>query len=126
MKLNIQTTEHQEFIDITNRIQDLINIKEGICIIYNPHTTSGLTINEGYDPDVKTDMLNAIDELTPKINYKHAEGNSSAHIKTSLMGSSLNLLIKDSKLVLGQWQTIYFCEFDGPRNRSILVEFMTK
>lgn len=125
MELSIDTNNKEEFIDITKHIEELLNIKEGICIVYCPHTTAGLTINEGADPSVKSDILNALDKLTPKLNYKHFEGNSPAHIKSSIMGNSLNILIEDNRLKLGQWQSIYFCEFDGPRTRKIYLKFLT-
>ena len=124
MQLNIQTNKKQEFIDITDKINALINIDKGLCIIYCPHTTAGLTINEGADPSVKEDILNALDKITPELNFKHLEGNSPAHIKASIMGSSVTVLIENKKLKLGTWQSVFFCEFDGPRNRKIWVKFL--
>lgn len=124
--MKIQTNQKQEFIDITNKISELINIEEGICIVYCPHTTAGLTINEGADPAVRKDILNTLNKLVPNnLDYKHLEGNSPAHIKASLMGSSLNILIEEDKLKLGTWQSVFFCEFDGPRNRNVYVKFIT-
>ena len=123
MEILVKTNQKQAFIDITNNINKLLKIKNGICIVYCPHTTAGLTINEGADPNVKQDILDALDELTPKLNYKHMEGNSPAHIKSSLMGNSLNIIIENGELKLGTWQSIYFCEFDGPRARKIYLKF---
>ena len=124
MEILVKTNQKQAFIDITNNINKLLKIKNGICIVYCPHTTAGLTINEGADPNVKQDILDALDELTPKLNYKHMEGNSPAHIKSSLMGNSLNIIIENGELKLGTWQSIYFCEFDGPRQRKIFIKFL--
>ena len=93
--------------------------------MYCPHTTAGLTINEGADPSVRVDILNALKRLVPdNLDYKHLEGNSPAHIKASLMGSSLTILVENNKLKLGHWQKVFFCEFDGPRNRKIYVELL--
>lgn len=125
MEIIVKTNHKQEFIDITDKITESIKIENGIWVVYCPHTTAGLTINEGADPDVRRDVLNALDELTPKLNYKHMEGNSPAHIKSSLMGNSLNIIIEKSKLKLGTWQSIYFCEFDGPRIRKVFLKFLT-
>ncbi|MBU0756656.1 MAG: secondary thiamine-phosphate synthase enzyme YjbQ [Nanoarchaeota archaeon] len=123
MELRLQTHKKEEFRDITQHIKKEVKIKNGFCIVYCPHTTAGITINEGADPDVRSDILNALDKITPEIHYAHMEGNSPAHIKASLMGSSATILIKDGQLRLGRWQKIFFVEFDGPRNRWIKVEF---
>lgn len=122
-KLAIKTSQHMHLVDITNKVQDLVaesNIQEGICFLFNPHTTAGLTINEGADPDVRTDIIKGLREFVP-INYpfKHMEGNSPSHIMASLMGATLTLLISGGNLQLGTWQALYFCEFDGPRSRKI-------
>ena len=123
MKLDVRSTKKEEFIDITDNINDLLNIDNGTCILYCPHTTAGLTINEGADPSVKVDILNALKRIVPdNINYEHSEGNSPAHIKSSLMGSSLTILVENKKLKLGTWQSVFFCEFDGPRNRKVKIE----
>lgn len=119
----VQTNQHMHLVDITSKVQEHVTqagIDEGICYLFNPHTTAGLTINEGADPDVRTDIINGFNEFVP-INYpfKHIEGNSPSHIMASLMGASLTLLITNNKLQLGTWQAIYFCEFDGPRTRSV-------
>jgi secondary thiamine-phosphate synthase enzyme len=125
MEVIIQTSLKEDFIDITSSINELIQIKKGLCIVYCPHTTAGLTINEGADPSVRKDIIEVLKKIVPNnYNYKHAEGNSPAHIKASLMGSSLCMPIKDNKLQLGQWQSIFFCEFDGPRNRKVIVNLI--
>ena len=124
--LEISTTKRCEFIDITAKIEKIIRnekIKDGICVIFCPHTTAALTINENADPSVKKDIINHLEELVPEgKNYSHLEGNADSHIKSALLGSSLNIIIKNSNLVLGTWQGIYFCEFDGPRRRSVYVK----
>ena len=122
-KLDIRSTTYMELIDITTHIETILadsQIESGLCILFNPHTTSGLTINEGADPDVREDIITGLKHIVPlRLHYQHAEGNSPSHIMASLMGSSLTLFIENSRLVLGQWQRIFFCEFDGPRNRQI-------
>jgi len=124
-KIEVTTGSRAEFIDITNRISDELKktgVLNGTCNVYMPHTTAGLTINENADPDVVRDMLAGLTRLVPmKGDYRHAEGNSDAHIKASLMGFSLMVPVIDGHLALGTWQGIYFCEFDGPRNRHVLV-----
>ena len=126
MKLDVKSEKKEEFIDITDEINRLSNIDNGTCILYCPHTTAGLTINEGADPSVRVDILNALKRLVPdNIDYKHLEGNSPAHIKASLMGSSLTILVENKKLKLGRWQSIFFCEFDGPRNRKLMLKFFS-
>lgn len=121
-KIAITTSGSMQFIDITDRIEQIISkerINEGLCCLFNPHTTAGLTINEGADPAVKEDIIAGLQKITPHLAYKHLEGNSPAHIMASLMGASLTIFITDQNLVLGTWQKIFFCEFDGPRSRSI-------
>ena len=127
MKLfNIRTNTHAEMINITSQVQTYlkeIGIQDGLCVVYVPHTTAGVTINEDADPDVIHDILTHLENLIPwNENYKHAEGNSAAHIKASLIGSSVNVIINDGMLVLGTWQSIFFCEFDGPRLRKFYVK----
>lgn len=118
-------TKPEGFIDITAKVRSFIErscIRQGICQVVIPHTTAGITVNENADPDVVTDMLAALDEMVPKLQYRHAEGNSRAHVKSSLMGCSLTLPVENGDLVLGTWQGIYFCEFDGPRKRKVFVQ----
>jgi secondary thiamine-phosphate synthase enzyme len=126
--LNISTKKRNEFVDITSEIEKLVeeeNVEEGICIIFCPHTTAGLTINENADPSVKKDVISHLEKMVPyDKNYSHIEGNADSHIKSSLLGSSLNLIIHQKKLVLGTWQGIYFCEFDGPRTRKVYVKII--
>jgi secondary thiamine-phosphate synthase enzyme len=122
-KIEITTFSSMQLIDITDQINQEIskvNIKEGICYLFNPHTTAGLTINEGADPAVKDDIISGFQKMVPMhYAYKHLEGNSPAHIMASLMGSSLTVFVENGQLALGTWQKIFFCEFDGPRSRSI-------
>ncbi len=121
---SVETSKNVEFIDITTQVNRAIaesGCKSGICYLYNPHTTSALTVNEGADPAVQDDIIAALSRIVPSdIHYKHLEGNSPAHVMTSLMGSSETLFIENGSLQLGTWQRIFFCEFDGPRNRQIL------
>jgi secondary thiamine-phosphate synthase enzyme len=127
MKLfTIETSARFEMIDITGRVAALVResgIKQGICHAFVPHTTAAVTINENADPDVPRDILTALDHIVPlSKSYRHAEGNSAAHIKASLFGASQTLLIDDGTLVLGTWQSLFFCEFDGPRTRQVLIK----
>ncbi len=128
MYYNIQTTKSQQFIDITNKVAEEVknsNVQDGIAVIYVPHTTAGVTINENGDPDVVGDIISTLNKTYPVHGeYRHFEGNSHAHIKASLMGSSCTVIIQDGKLLLGTWQSIYFCEFDGPRNRKLHVKII--
>ena len=127
-ELNVNTSRQVEFIDITHLIQKTVSeskIKSGLCIIYVPHTTAAVTINENADPSVQHDITSELNKVIPlNDNYSHLEGNSAAHIKTSLIGSSETILVDGASLVLGTWQGIYFCEFDGPRNRKVLVKLI--
>ncbi|MBN2509360.1 MAG: YjbQ family protein [Spirochaetales bacterium] len=123
--LKIQTNEATEFVDITSRVRRVIAdaaVSDGICTVFIPHTTCGVTINEAADPDVKRDMLMELNKIVPLSDgYQHMEGNSAAHIKTSMMGLSVLVPIQNSRLLLGTWQGIYLCEFDGPRSRSVYI-----
>ena len=127
-KVNISTKAKVEFRDITQVIRDVISlahIRNGTCYIFVPHTTAGVTINEHADPSVVKDIGSHFDVMVPQHdNYRHMEGNSPAHIKATLVGSSETLLIDDEKLVLGTWQGVFFCEFDGPRNRMLLIKIV--
>jgi len=126
-EFSIRTNRQVEFVKLTSQVQKLLDesgIQEGNCHIYIPHTTAGITINEGADPDVVRDMTMELNKIVPfEDGYRHAEGNSAAHIKASMMGSSAAVMIENGKLVLGTWQAIFFCEFDGPRTRRVLVRF---
>lgn len=123
--ISVPTHRREELLDITSQVRQTITsagIQEGICMVYVPHTTAGVTINENADPSVKTDILMALDRMVPaSLPYTHAEGNSPAHVKAALMGSSLHIIISNSNLQLGTWQGIFFCEFDGPRNRKVYI-----
>ena len=125
-KISIRTRTRVDFQDITAEIQNIVNdtgIKSGVCHVYVPHTTAGITINEHADPSVVEDITSQLDSIVPQhTKYRHLEGNSPAHIKASLMGSAQTVFIDGGKLVLGTWQGIFFCEFDGPRNRSVIVK----
>lgn len=127
-KLSISTKSHTEFADITSEINSLVKesgVNEGMAVVYIPHTTAGITINESADPAVVSDIINTLEKNIPwDDRYRHSEGNSAAHIKASLMGSSVNVLIEGGSLVLGTWQGIFFCEFDGPRSRKIIVKII--
>ncbi len=125
-ELVIKTSRHTEFVEITDRVQGVVDdagVKEGVCICFVPHTTAGITINENADPDVMTDMIYALDRVVPwkDPQYRHGEGNTAAHVKSSMMGHSAHLLVRDGKLQFGTWQGIYLCEFDGPRFRKVWV-----
>jgi secondary thiamine-phosphate synthase enzyme len=126
--INVRSKSRIEFIDITEIVQEVIKetgIINGICYLYVPHTTAGITINEGADPSVQRDIQNTLSRMVPhEMNYFHREGNADAHIKATLVGSSVNVIIDDSKLLLGTWQAIFFCEFDGPRHRRIAIKFL--
>ncbi|HLA49869.1 MAG TPA: secondary thiamine-phosphate synthase enzyme YjbQ [Thermodesulfovibrionia bacterium] len=126
--INIKTKTRTEFVDITSEIQQVIDeagIKDGICCLYVPHTTAGITINEGADPSVVSDIQRTLSKLIPNnLNYSHMEGNSDAHIKSTVVGASKTVIIDDGKLLLGTWQSIFFCEFDGPRHRRVLVKLI--
>jgi secondary thiamine-phosphate synthase enzyme len=126
--IHISSKKRNEMIDITDDVQQLVKeekINEGYIIIYVPHTTAGITINEGEDPSVQQDIIKTLQQLIPeKNNYEHEEGNSDAHIKASLFGSSVTLLVNNGKLVLGTWQHIFFYEGDGPRNRIVNIHIV--
>ncbi len=126
--INVRSKSRNEFIDITEMVHEVIKeagITKGICYLYVPHTTAGITINEGADPSVQRDIVNALSRLVPhEMNYFHREGNADAHIKTTLVGSSLNVIVEEGKLLLGTWQSVFFCEFDGPRHRRIAIKFI--
>jgi secondary thiamine-phosphate synthase enzyme len=125
-ELMIKTSRHTEFVEITEQVQTVVDgagVKEGVCICFVPHTTAGITINENADPDVVTDMIYALEQAVPwkDSHYQHGEGNSAAHVKSSMMGHSSHILIHGGKLQFGTWQGIYLCEFDGPRSRKVWV-----
>ncbi len=123
----VRTGRRAEFVEITAEVLRVVKdsgLKSGVCVVYCPHTTAGVTIQENADPDVVHDMLLWLNEHIPKdmLGFRHAEGNSDSHIKSSLIGSSATILVENGGLVLGTWQGIYFCEFDGPRSRTVMVQ----
>jgi secondary thiamine-phosphate synthase enzyme len=125
-ELVVKTSNHTEFAEITERVQRVVDesaVKDGVCVCFVPHTTAGITINENADPDVVTDMIYALDKTVPwkDSHYRHGEGNTAAHVKSSMMGHSVQVLVRDGKLAFGTWQGIYLCEFDGPRTRKVWV-----
>ncbi|QTA38380.1 YjbQ family protein [Thermosipho ferrireducens] len=126
--LEVNTTARNQFVDITADIERLIReagINSGICIIFVPHTTAGITINENADPSVKRDLENTLKKIVPpNWGYTHLEGNSDSHVKSSLIGPSISLIVENGQLLLGTWQGIYFCEFDGPRRRKVYVKIL--
>lgn len=125
-EIPIKSRSRNEFIDITEHVQNAVSelrVKNGVCYLYVPHTTAALTINEGADQSVRKDIEEQLIKLVPfNASYHHTEGNSAAHIKASLLGSSETVFIEDGRLRLGTWQSIYFCEFDGPRNRRVSLK----
>ena len=128
--VTISTHSRVEFVDVTSKVEEVVRdcgVKEGICWLFVPHTTAGITINEGADPSVRRDIITQLDKIVPLGgSYQHREGNSPAHIKASLVGSSEMVLVEEGRLFLGTWQSIYFCEFDGPRRRKLLIKIMEK
>lgn len=127
-KISIKTSSRVELVDITDKIQQVVSkskTKDGFCFIFCPHTTAGLTINENAEPSVRYDIINALSKLIPEgAGYAHSEGNADSHVKSSLFGSSLTLIIQAGELALGTWQGVYFCEGDGPRNREAWVKVL--
>jgi secondary thiamine-phosphate synthase enzyme len=129
-EIRIDTSSRTQLIDITEKVREAITAERtenGICCIFVPHTTAGVTINENADPSVKSDLLTILDQLVPRdLDYSHTEGNSPAHAKSTLVGSSVTLIVENGEPVLGTWQGIFLCEFDGPRRRSIFVDLLKK
>jgi secondary thiamine-phosphate synthase enzyme len=123
---SLQTTGSEQLIDITSRVTEALaelGVREGWCLVYCPHTTAGISIQENADPDVVRDLLAALDRAVPReAGYRHAEGNSAAHVKSSLVGASQTLIVSGGRLVLGRWQSVFFCEFDGPRRRQVHIQ----
>jgi secondary thiamine-phosphate synthase enzyme len=123
--IQVKTRNRNEMKDVTSAVQDEVartGVQNGVCAVYVPHTTAGVTINEGADPAVCEDILSKLQELVPPhAGYRHMEGNADSHIKASLMGSSVSVIVENGRLVLGMWQKIFFCEFDGPRTRRAYV-----
>jgi secondary thiamine-phosphate synthase enzyme len=128
IQFTVRTNSKFEMLDITGQLRDILSeskIKNGICHVFIPHTTAAVTINENADPDVPRDLITGLDRLVPLSgNYRHGEGNAAAHIKSSLIGVSKAVFIENSALILGAWQSIFFCEFDGPRSRKVFVKLI--
>ena len=124
-ELNVETKRKEQIVDITEDVSRVVSewgIDYGVCVVFVPHTTAGVTVNENADPDVKRDMLLGLGDIVKNdFRFRHAEGNSAAHIKSTLVGSSVTVPVKDGKIALGKWQGIYFCEFDGARKRTVWV-----
>ena len=126
--IEVKTHAHEELVDITREVLNLIaesGVSEGLCVVYTPHTTAGITINENADPAVPRDIVRGLDHLgLESVRFSHAEGNSPSHVKSSLIGCSETIIIEGGRPVLGTWQGIFFCEFDGPRKRKVLVKII--
>lgn len=127
-ELKVRTTSRVDLVDITHLVQKAVSeakVESGLCTIYVPHTTAAVTINENADPSVRSDIIEELNKVIPfDDNYSHLEGNAAAHIKSTLTGCSETLLVEGGSLVLGTWQGIYFCEFDGPRSRTVMVKLI--
>ena len=125
-KFNVKTTAHTQMLDITREVQNAVTqsgVRDGLCTVFIPHTTAAVTINENADPDVVRDFTTEINKIVPwEDGYHHIEGNSAAHLKASMIGFSEQIIVEDGRLVLGTWQGIYFCEYDGPRTRKVYVK----
>lgn len=127
-RLSLKSAAREDFLDITGELRELVRKRgwtSGALALFCPHTTGALTVNEGADPDVERDVLTRLRALAPREgDYRHAEGNSDAHVKTSLLGPSLLVLVQDGELLLGTWQKVFFCEFDGPRRRELWAQWL--
>ena len=126
-EFSIKTSSRNQFVEITDQVREAVadsGIKSGFCVVYCPHTTAAITVNENADPDVVHDMLLYLDRTIPQrqVGFRHGEGNSDSHIKASLVGPSVTLIVDGGDVVLGRWQGVYFCEFDGPRTRRVMVQ----
>lgn len=125
-EFSVRSSTRNQILDLTSQIAKIIpHDFSGVAVVYVPHTTAAITINEGADPSVKSDLLNYLEKLIPQsAGFKHSEGNSNAHIKSALIGNSANIIVDKGRLVLGTWQAVYFCEFDGPRERKVYLELL--
>jgi secondary thiamine-phosphate synthase enzyme len=130
ISFSLSTSRQTEFLDITGEVKKITlkaQVSEGLVLVYCPHTTAGITINEGADPSVQEDILKILNQIVPiKGPYRHGEGNSPAHIKASLIGSSVTVIIENGRLLLGRWQSLFFCEFDGPRTRKVFIKLISQ
>ena len=124
--VNIETGSSQQLVDITSQVRSAIRssgVRDGICVVFSMHTTAGITVNENADPDVRTDIIAGMERAFPeRDDYRHAEGNSHSHLRTSCVGPSVSLIVSDGEPLLGTWQGVYLCEFDGPRRRTIAIK----
>lgn len=129
-QINLKTSGTDQILDITAEVERYVagaGVHDGVCVVFTPHTTAAVTINENADPDVKSDMIKGLNAVSfNRLRFDHGEGNSPAHIKSSIVGCSETIIINDGKLFLGTWQGIYFCEFDGPRSRKVFVKVIGK
>jgi len=126
-ELKLESKKRNELINITSQVEEVViasGAESGICVVYAPHTTAGIIINENADPDVKTDLLDALEKMVPKIKFKHEEGNSDAHLKSLICGKEKSMVVEKGSLKLGQWDGLFLAEFDGPRNRKIFVKIV--
>ncbi|MFC1657822.1 secondary thiamine-phosphate synthase enzyme YjbQ [Candidatus Omnitrophota bacterium] len=127
-KIGLRTTKRTELVDITDKVQQIVSktkLKQGVCFVFVPHTTAGLTINENADPAVKRDILHTLNQLIPEnVHYTHSEGNADSHIKSSVFGNSLHIFVESGRLCLGTWQGVFFAESDGPRSREVWIKLM--
>jgi len=127
-ELGVKSRQRSDFVDITDEVREEVKrsgIRSGVCIVFSRHTTAGITINEGADPDVQRDMVDFLGSRIPvDPSFRHSEGNSDAHIKTTLTGNSTTIPVAEGELLLGTWQSVYLCEFDGPRKRQVLVKLL--
>jgi secondary thiamine-phosphate synthase enzyme len=126
-KFDLKTSARNELVEITDHVRDTVaasGVKSGLCVVYCPHTTAAITVNENADPDVVHDMLHYLNKTIPQhqAGFRHGEGNSDSHIKASLVGPSVALIVENGDIVLGRWQGVFFCEFDGPRTRTVMVQ----
>jgi secondary thiamine-phosphate synthase enzyme len=129
VELEVKTRTRVEFQDITSQVQQAVaesDVQEGLCHLFVPHTTAGLTLNENWDPDVRGDLVRALAAMIPSVPYRHGEGNSPAHLMSTLVGASETLLVSSGRLVLGSWQGVYLAEFDGPRRRRVLLKIVAE
>jgi secondary thiamine-phosphate synthase enzyme len=127
VQLEVNTQAHLEFKDVTVQVQGAVaqsGVQAGVCHLFVPHTTAGLSLNENWDPDVRHDLVQALSTMVPKLSWRHGEGNSPAHLLSSVVGVTATLLVSEGRLVLGSWQGIYLAEFDGPRRRRVLVKIV--
>jgi secondary thiamine-phosphate synthase enzyme len=128
LTLTLKTQSRNDMLDITAQVHRALteaSMRDGLCVVYVPHTTAAVTINEGADPSVCFDITKRLKELAPEgAGYRHAEGNSDSHIKAALVGSSVTVIVEDGRLVLGTWQKVFFCEFDGPRTRTVMLKMI--